>query len=227
MRQIERLAADATEEYQEQLAEALAQEEVHKVQVKVLKGDIEKAIKKKVSTDQLRDELVELQKERAARKLRERRYKTNDPTVEKLGELMKENPNGLLLIRDELSGWMRSLEKEGREGDREFYLESWNGTNSYSVDRIARGTIHIPALCLSVVGGIQPGKLQKYVAEALQGSWGDDGLLQRFQLIVYPSWRGARCRLRGQTSGHAYESHHSQCLPPLHHRSRLANASIR
>jgi len=92
----------------------------------------------------------------------------------------------MLLIRDVLSGWLRSLEKDGREGDREFYLESWSGQNSFTVDRIGRGKIHIPALCTSIIGGIQPGKLEKYVSEALQYGWGDDGLLQRFQLVVYP-----------------------------------------
>jgi len=106
--------------------------------------------------------------------------------VEKVGELLLQNPNGLLIYRDELSGWLRSLEKQGREGDREFYLESWNGTNSYDVDRIGRGTLHIPALCLSLLGGIQPGKLASYVYAAQDGGSGDDGLLQRFQLLVWP-----------------------------------------
>ena len=33
----------------------------------------------------------------------EKRYLVNDTTVEKLGELLNHNPNGLLLFRDELS----------------------------------------------------------------------------------------------------------------------------
>src|SRR4051812_6512956 len=33
-----------------------------------------------------------------------RRYKSNDTTVEKLGELLRENPSGLLVMRDELVG---------------------------------------------------------------------------------------------------------------------------
>jgi putative DNA primase/helicase len=122
-----------------------------------------------------------------------RRYKTEDPTVEKLCELLVENPDGLLVHRDELSGWLRSLDKHGREGDRAFYLESWNGTGSFDVDRIGRGSIHIPAVCLSILGGIQPGPLSGYVLQATQGEKGDDGLLQRFQLLVWPDpparWR--------------------------------------
>ena len=91
-----------------------------------------------------------------------------------------------MLFRDELTGWLRSLDKQGREGDRAFYLEAWNGTNSYTVDRVGRGTIHLPAICLSVFGGIQPGPLSTYVYQTARGGIGDDGLLQRFQLAVWP-----------------------------------------
>jgi hypothetical protein len=116
----------------------------------------------------------------------ERRLKTNDSTVEKMGELLRDNPRGLLLCRDELAGWLQSFERRGREGEREFFLEAWNGTGSYTVDRIGRGTIRIPALCLSVVGGIQPGKLASFIAGAVQGGQGADGLLQRLQVVVWP-----------------------------------------
>src|SRR3712207_2922368 len=92
-----------------------------------------------------------------------RRYKTEDATVEKISEILLENPRGILGHRDELSGWLRSLDKQGREGDRSFYLESWNGSGSFDVDRIGRGSLHVPALCLSIVGSIQPGPLSSYV----------------------------------------------------------------
>jgi hypothetical protein len=38
-----------------------------------------------------------------------RRYLTNDVTTSKLIHFLSENPNGLLLFRDELMGWLRSL----------------------------------------------------------------------------------------------------------------------
>lgn len=116
----------------------------------------------------------------------ERRYRTNDGTVEKLGELLRENPRGLLLLRDELAGWLRTLDRSERAGEREFFLEAWNGTGSFKFDRIGRGTVHVPAMCLSVVGGIQPGKLRAYITEAIVEGAGADGLLQRLQLIVWP-----------------------------------------
>ena len=37
-----------------------------------------------------------------------------------------------------------------------------------------------------MLGGIQPGKVQSYVREAVTGGAGDDGLLQRFGLTVWP-----------------------------------------
>ncbi len=116
----------------------------------------------------------------------EKRYKTSDATQEKLGEILLQNPQGILLYRDELVGWFKNLEKYGHESDRSFYLESWNGNGNYTVDRIGRGTRQIPALCLSILGGIQPGPLKSYIYQATAGGAGDDGLLQRFQLIVWP-----------------------------------------
>lgn len=123
----------------------------------------------------------------------ERRYIVNDPTVEKLGELLNQNPRGLLLFRDELVGWLKSLDREGREQDRSFYLETWDGKGEYVYDRIGRGTLRISNMTLSILGGIQPGPLMQYLHSALQGGAGDDGLIQRFQLLVYPdaptTWR--------------------------------------
>ena len=116
-----------------------------------------------------------------------RRYKTEDSTVEKLGELLVENPQGLLLFRDELSGWLNSFEKPGRENDRQFYVESWSGKEDFDVDRIGRGSIHIPALCLSIFGSIQPGPLSQYVRNSVKGGIGDDGFIQRFQVMVWPN----------------------------------------
>jgi hypothetical protein len=115
-----------------------------------------------------------------------KRYKTEDATTEKIGELLLQNTNGILIHRDELTGWLKSLDKDGREGDRAFYLEGWNGSGSFTVDRIKRGTLQIPSLCISIFGGIQPGPLSSYVYETCKGGAGDDGLLQRFQLLVWP-----------------------------------------
>ena len=46
---------------------------------------------------------------------------------------------------------------------------------------------------MSVLGGIQPGPLAQYIRDAGKAGAGAGGLLQRFQMLVYPdepaSWR--------------------------------------
>ena len=115
-----------------------------------------------------------------------RRFVVNDATVEKLGELMKENPWGTLSYRDEIYGLLTSLDKQGQEGSRSFYLQGYDGNQGYTFDRIMRGTVHIPRVCLAMIGGIQPGRVQEYVRGAVSGGSADDGLLQRFSLAVWP-----------------------------------------
>ena len=117
---------------------------------------------------------------------RVRRFKSNDSTVEKLGDLLVHNPQGMLVYRDELIGLLASWEKEGKEGDKAFYLEGWNGTASFNIDRIGRGSLHIKNLCISVFGGIQPELLERYLADSAN-SLDNDGRIQRFQVMVYPN----------------------------------------
>jgi putative DNA primase/helicase len=119
-----------------------------------------------------------------------RRFIVNDATVEKLGELMQQNPWGTLSYRDELYGLLTGLDKQGQEGARAFMLQSYDGNQGYTFDRIGRGTVHIPRVCLAMIGGIQPGRIQEYVRGAVAGGSADDGLLQRFGLAVWPDSTG-------------------------------------
>lgn len=150
----------------------------------VIAEELKRAIKAGNSeeVERCRQKLADLQAEVPVRK----RYQTQDGTIEKVGELLIENPRGMLVLRDELIGWFSSLEKDGREGDRAFFLEAWNGNQGFTYDRIGRGTLDVPALCLSVFGALTPGPLSAYVHQATRGGVGDDGLLQRFQVAVWP-----------------------------------------
>ncbi len=113
------------------------------------------------------------------------RVTINDATVEKLGELLNENPRGLLLIRDELSGFIARMEREEFQGERAFYLEAFSGDGQFTYDRIGRGTVYIEHCTLSIVGGVQPSRIAPLVRGAMSGK-ADDGLIQRFQLAVWP-----------------------------------------
>lgn len=130
------------------------------------------------------EEALKTLKDSKPKKPRKRRYTTQDGTIEAITDIIKENPNGLLISRDELSGWLKQMDKVGREGERSFYLEGWNGTNSFSVDRVMRGSIFLPRLTLGVIGNIQPSIIKEYVYEAVKGNKAD-GFLQRFQMAIY------------------------------------------
>ena len=114
-----------------------------------------------------------------------RRFIVHDSSVEKLGIILSQNPWGILLFRDELAGWMTSLNRDDRSSDRAFWLESYNGDGSFSYDRITRDDIYLESNTVAILGGIQPGKLLPLLMEQRKGA-GDDGLLERFQLMVYP-----------------------------------------
>lgn len=114
-----------------------------------------------------------------------KRYSTNDGTIESIGELENKHKNGMLVIRDELTAWFASLDGDANSQNKSFFLEGFNGLGGFKVDRIGRGHIPISTHCISVIGGIQPDKLEYYLSKTMKGL-GNDGLIQRFQLMVYP-----------------------------------------
>ncbi|MDL1948343.1 DUF3987 domain-containing protein [Acidobacteria bacterium ACD] len=195
LRPLRRLVVEARKAFESSAADRDANAAALEAKMKAAKSRMEAAAKKRDAAGIAsgRSEFLELSAEAKAARVTERRYTTSDATIEKLGALLNENPRGMLVVRDELTGWFRGLDRDDRAQDRAFYLEAWNGTGSFTVDRIIRGTLHVEALCLSIVGGIQPGRLSTYVRGAVAGEEDADGLLQRFQLIVWPDdfgeWR--------------------------------------
>lgn len=165
----------------------------HEAEAEVLKARKD-AIKKKLAKAADKSNELEIMNLQAALANLEatpvpvaRRYLVNDSTVEKLIELMGDNPRGLLVFRDELTGLLLTWEKQGRETDRQFYLEAWNGTGDYGSDRIGRGSLYVQHCCLSLLGSIQPDKLANYLRQTLNGE--NDGMTQRFSLLTWPDAR--------------------------------------
>lgn len=117
-------------------------------------------------------------------------YIANDTSYEKLGEILAANPNGVLVYRDELVSLLKTLDREDNAAARGFYLTGWGGNSPYNFDRIARGHVAIPAVCLSMLGSTQPGRIAEYIRSAVKGGSGDDGLIQRFGLLVWPDIGG-------------------------------------
>ena len=100
----------------------------------------------------------------------QKRYLTSDTTYEMLGVMMAENPDGILVHRDELISLLRHLDKEEQCNARSFFMTAWNGASSYTFDRIGRGMIHIDRACLSVVGAATPSNIAKYI-KRIRGGW--------------------------------------------------------
>jgi putative DNA primase/helicase len=189
MKPLDSLAAQALDEADARASQRALDREVLDAKLAAVKDALKKAAKdsKPEVLDAKTQELAMLQAQMELLDVPPRRFKTNDVTIQKLGELLRDNPTGLLLYRDELSGWLSSLRQEGRDGDRDFFLETWSGDGNYIFDRVGRGSISVKGLCLSLLGGLQPGKLVQYVQASTDGGVEDDGLLQRLQLLVWPT----------------------------------------
>jgi putative DNA primase/helicase len=111
--------------------------------------------------------------------LRER-ITISDATTEKVASLLATSWRGLLLSRDELSGWLGSMDRYNGGGDRPFWLEAYGG-RSFTVDRKSSPEpIIVDHLSVAILGGTQPDKLARLLVNT-----DDDGLLARF-LTVFP-----------------------------------------
>ena len=114
----------------------------------------------------------------------QRLLKTNETSIQSMTVLQNQNPRGILFFRDELMGLLASWDREDKADERAYFLEAWNGNSSFTDFKIGRGLTNAKNLCTSLLGGIQPDKLIRYLNQALQGF--NDGFLQRLQLAVYP-----------------------------------------
>ena len=118
-----------------------------------------------------------------------KRFLTTDATVEKLGEICADNPNGILYHRDELPTLFLELQREEKAAVRGFLLTGWAGMEAYTFDRIGRGTTHIEAVNISLFGTAQPQRIMNLVS--VSSAKHDDGMIQRLQLVAWPEFGGA------------------------------------
>lgn len=120
-----------------------------------------------------------------------RRYDTQSANFASLHLLLTENPNGLLLFNDELSQLLASFGSEKGQELKAMLLSLWTGKDSQTLDRIERGlNLYLQPTTISVMGGTQPGKIGRFIREAMHEGPGDDGFLQRFALLCWPDLAG-------------------------------------
>ena len=131
-----------------------------------------------------------------------RRLVSHDGTMEALQDILSNQDRGIGVLRDELSGWIGSLEKYGGQkagsADRAFFLQAFNGGPNV-IDRVTRGTVAVNNLLVTICGGIQPERLQQFADLT------DDGLWQRFvPIVVADASLG-----KDEVAGPAVENYHA------------------
>jgi putative DNA primase/helicase len=186
----EKLEAKAERDFKDAQGAHALNEKIAALQAKEALKKAAKLINEKSSSEKIQRARDLLAESPTSSEPTRRRYITNDTNIASLGVLLQQNPNGLLVFRDEIVSLLRGLDHEERASERGFYLTGWNGNSSYTFDRIGRGLhLTVESVCLSMLGSAQPGTIADYLAQAIRGGRGADGLIQRFGLLVGPDWK--------------------------------------
>jgi hypothetical protein len=108
------------------------------------------------------------------------RHTITDITSQKAVDLIEQRPAGMGLILDEGKAWLNKLINPNTTEDRSFWTVSYE-SDSYTFDRVTRGSIHIENLAISTYINVQPTVIAKCVKELEE-----DGLFQRFTPFIVP-----------------------------------------
>jgi hypothetical protein len=113
----------------------------------------------------------------------QRRIVVQDSTIEALSDVLADNPQGVLVLMDELSGFFGAMDAYRAQGskDKAFWLEAYNG-GPRRVDRVSREARLVPNLSACILGGIQPDAIRQRARDMTE-----DGLLQRFIVVIAQS----------------------------------------
>jgi hypothetical protein len=116
----------------------------------------------------------------------------DDTTIEAVGPILVDNWRGVLLLRDELAGWLGGFDRYAnarRGGGESARWIEMHGGRPVIIDRRTGvpPTLYIPRAALSVGGGIQPGILRRLIGDEHR----DNGLLARL-LMAWPPRRPRR-----------------------------------
>jgi hypothetical protein len=128
----------------------------------------------------------------------------NDITVEKLADILQENPAGVLSANDELAAWFAAFTCYRQKGESNLpYWLAAHGARCWIIDRKTGPKLHyyVPHAAVSVCGGIQPKVLKKYLTEDFR----DAGGRARLLLAMPPGKRKAWTETEvGLETGQAY-----------------------
>jgi hypothetical protein len=183
MKFINELESNAQLHHMKEMGSWESDERVRKIEAKISENKAQSLIKAgdKSGARQYLDKI------HAVKPPTRKRFVISDATPEARLEILCENPNGVLLLRDELDGHIAQLRKDGYENARAQELQFFDGHQDYSDDRIKRGSHIAEGPRMALYGNLQPAKVEKYLIDMHKGG-SDDGYLQRMlQLAVQPT----------------------------------------
>jgi hypothetical protein len=90
------------------------------------------------------------------------------------------NNRGMMVICDELKGWLDNFDRYTKSGEQSMMLSAWSHL-PVTVNRKAAGVMHIEKPLINVLGGIQPDLLPSLASDQRA----ENGFLSRF-MVVYP-----------------------------------------
>jgi putative DNA primase/helicase len=114
----------------------------------------------------------------------QRRAVTNNVTYQALSTLAEHGP--IVLLDDEASGLFAEMTDPKNQPAKAFYLAAHAGSGSFQTDRVGRGAVFIPRLCVSIIGNIQPEPLLRILLGAAREGRQADGFVQRFGFMTMP-----------------------------------------
>lgn len=146
-------------------------------------------LKHKVAIDSWKQKKSELAMEGAKHELKEleeekpnaKEILVEDTTIEYIAQALSYNPNGLILLRDEMVAWIKQFDAYKSGGaETQAWLEFWNNPSVKKIGRM-KGNIYIRRPFITVIGGVQPGMLKDFAGQEKT----ENGFLARL-LFVYP-----------------------------------------
>ncbi|MGE5607921.1 MAG: DUF3987 domain-containing protein [Bacillota bacterium] len=110
-------------------------------------------------------------------------FVTSDTTIPALMDRLANNPRGLLVVNDELSGWLGRYRNGRWASDLAAYLSMF-GAGPVKIDRKGgqEPSLFIPRAAVSITGGVQPKVLGRVLTQELL----DSGLAARFLFAMPP-----------------------------------------
>jgi hypothetical protein len=111
----------------------------------------------------------------------------SDITLEALVQLHSENKNGIAVMKDELAGWFKDMNKYRAGSDLEFWLSSWSN-KAIALNRKTSESNFVSSPIIPILGGIQPSVLSSVFTIENKDNGFIDRVLTSFPNVKIEEW---------------------------------------